>query len=155
MSVWRERSIGRRRVLVALTLVAVSGSVAADAQANGGAKHDFRVFPKVGALTTTFRVTFTAPYRTDGVNSDYTLEGIGPRRCPILFDFTFAPTRRGERVVMRLTASDDLYLTSRQRWCPGSYVGAVYWTNPDLDKPDRFVGYFSFGVGRFPVSLEG
>jgi hypothetical protein len=56
---------------------------------------------------------------------------------------------------MRLTAGDDLYLRSRRRWCPGSYVGSVYYSNPNLNEPDRFIGYFSFGVGRFPVSLEG
>ncbi len=129
-------------------MLVLSGS---DAQANGGAKHDFRLFPTVGTPTTTFRVTFSAPFRTNGDDTDYTLEGVGPRGCPNVFEFTTRPIRRGERVVMRLTPFDDLYFNTRRTWCRGSYVGYVYFVG---ESEDRIVGYFRFGVGRSPVSLE-
>lgn len=135
--------------VVAITALAASLIGGAEAQANGD---DLRVSPRVGTPTTTFRVTFTAPFRTNGVSTDYTLEGVGPRSCPSLFEFTLRPTRRGDRVVMRLTAFDDLFLGVRRRWCRGSYVGYVYFSAP---LRDVLIGYFSFGVGRSPVSLEG
>ncbi len=55
---------------------------------------------------------------------------------------------------MRLTSLDDLYFKSRRRWCRGNYVGYVYHSVPRSLR-DRVVGYFSFGVGRYPVSLGG
>jgi hypothetical protein len=55
---------------------------------------------------------------------------------------------------MTLTASDDLYFGFRRRWCPGAYVGYVYRANLSTG-PETAIGYFSFGVGRNPVSLEG
>jgi hypothetical protein len=57
---------GLRRIFVAITVGVISGIAAGGAQANGSARHDFRVFPRVGTPTTTFRVTFSAPFRTDG-----------------------------------------------------------------------------------------
>jgi hypothetical protein len=33
-------------------------------------------------------------------------------------------------------------------------VGYVYYQTPGF-QPNRLIGYFSFGVGRRPVSLEG
>ena len=151
-----SRAHVRRRVVAIAMLVASASTVVLvredDAQANGGAKHDFRVVPRVGTPTTTFRVAFTAPFRTDGDANDYTLEGIGPTRCAVLFEFTFSPTRRGDKVVMRLTPGDDLLFGSRRRWCLGSYVGVVYHS-PDVGD-DKLIGWFSFGVGRSPVSLE-
>jgi len=53
---------------------------------------------------------------------------------------------------MRLTAFDDLFLNTRRTWCRGSYVGYVYFSGLT---EDRIIGYFRFGVGRTPVSLEG
>ena len=149
-------SQGARWSRACLGLAALLGSLAlggGGAHANGGAKYDFRAFPTIGTTTTTFRVTFSAPFRTDGVETDYTLEATGPRRCPNIFEFTLLPIRRGERVVMRLTPFDDLYFNYRRTWCRGSYVGYVYYTAP-IDKPDKVIGYFRFGVGRAPVSLE-
>ena len=60
--------------------------------------------------------------------------------------------RRSQPVVLQLTALDDLYFGLRRTWCRGSYIGYVYYTSPGF-QPDRLIGYFSFGVGRFPVSL--
>ena len=133
---------------VGITGVLLTGG--ADAQANGGARYDFRVFPRVGTPATTFRVAFTAPFR--GGVDEYTLEAVGPRRCPSVFEFPRGLVRRGDRVVMRLTPSDDLYFRSRRRWCRGTYVGYVSYT-PPASLSDRVIGYFSFGVGRYPVSL--
>ena len=143
-------------VVLAAAVLTAPATAGGTAQANGGAANDFRVFPRVGTPTTTFRVTFTAPLATDGDETDYTLEGVGPRRCASLFEFTTRPTRRGDRVVLRLTPSDDIYIPSggRERWCRGAYVGLVYFAN-NVSGPDRYVGSFSFGVGRSPVSLEG
>ena len=137
--------------LVALFASCVLGGGAAEA--NGGARYDFRMFPTVGKPTTSFRVTFTAPFRTDGNETYYTLEAVGPRRCPNVFEFTLNPTRRGDRVVMRLTPFDDLYFNTRRTWCRGGYVGYVYYSAP-IDEPDKVIGYFRFGVERAPVSLE-
>jgi hypothetical protein len=122
------------------------------AQGDAPAKHNFRLFPQVGTTATTFRATFKAPFRTDGNRSDYTLEAVGPRPCASLFEFTTAPTRRGQRVVLELTPFDDLYFGFRRRWCPGGYVGYVFYSAPGL-QPDRLIGYFSFGVERAPVNL--
>jgi hypothetical protein len=158
------RTIGAVAV-IGLLAAATAGAQAvvggSDAQVAAGAKYDFRVFPRVGTATTTFRVTFNAPYRTDGEDSDYFLEGVGPPRCPQLFEATVEPTRRGDRVELELTAANDLFLAFQRRraqgqrdaavrWCRGSYVGYVYWSGLATT---RFIGYFSFGVGRSPVSL--
>jgi|SRR5215211_1485730 len=140
-----------RAPLSLLALFTTFVLAAAVAQANGGAKYDFRTFPTVGTPTTTFRVSFTAPSPINGNDTDYILEGVGPRGCPTLYEFVGHRVRRGDRVVMRLTAFDDLYFNERERWCRGSYVGYVYYSGTDDDK---LVGYVRFGVGRAPVSLE-
>jgi hypothetical protein len=144
-------------VLVAsvVTVFIAFGIGRGDAQANGGAKYDFRFFPRVGTPTTTFRIVFTAPFSADADDTDYTLEGVGPRGCASLFEFTMEPISRGERVVLRLTAPDDIFIPAggRSRWCRGAYVGLVYYSN--LSGSDKYIGSFSFGVGRSPVSLEG
>ena len=145
---WAKRVRLMFLAVVSLTAALLTGG--ADAQANGGARYDFRVLPRVGTPATTFRVAFTAPFR--GSEDDYTLEAVGPRRCPSVYEYNRGEVRRGDRVVMRLTPSDDLYFRSRRRWCRGTYVGYVYY--PGLVY-DRVIGYFSFGVGRFPVSLGG
>jgi hypothetical protein len=150
------RNIAAVAVVAALLAAATAGAQAvtggSDAQDSQGEKYNFRVFPRVGTPTTTFRVSFTAPFRADGVETNYTLEGVGPRGCPDLFEFTTEPIRRGQRVVMNLTAFNDVLLANRRRWCGGSYVGYVYYVTPGF-QPNKFIGYFSFGVGRFPVSL--
>jgi hypothetical protein len=151
------RNIAAAALAAALLAAATAGAQAVidgrDAQADGRARYDFRVSPRVGAAATTFRATFNAPFRADGNETDYVLEGVGPRRCASLFEFT-GPVRRGQRVVMRLTPADDILLPSvRRRWCRGSYVGYVYYQTPGF-QPNRFIGYFSFGVGRSPVSLD-
>ena len=143
---------GRKRTyLMVVVAVGLSALLAGggEALANGGARYDFRVSPRVGTPATTFRVTFSAPFP-----GEYTLEAVGPRRCASVFEITSGRIRRGDRVVMRLTAFDDLYFGTRRRWCPGSYVGYVYWTAPGF-RPDRLIGYFRVGVGRFPVTLGG
>lgn len=141
----------RAHLTSAVAVIALAASLigGAEAQANGD---DLRVSPLAGTPTTTFQVTLTAPFRTDGSSTDYTLEAVGPRSCPSLFEFTTRPTRRGDRVVMTLTAFDDLFFEVRRLWCRGSYVGYVYFRGP---RRDTMIGYFSFGVGRSPVSLEG
>ncbi|MET0513366.1 MAG: hypothetical protein ABW135_16990 [Thermoleophilaceae bacterium] len=149
---WAKRA--HLTFVVGITVVAALLIGGGDAQANRGAKYDFRVFPRVGTPTTTFRVTFNAPFAADGVDTDYTLEAVGPRRCASVFEFTIRPTRRDDRVVLTLTASDDLFFGNRRRWCRGSYVGYVYYTTPG-SLPNKLIGYLSFGVGRFPVSLAG
>ena len=98
-----------------------------DAQANGGAKYDFRFFPTIGTPTTTFRVVFTAPHRSNGDDTWYEVDGVGPRGCPSIYEVTNRRIRRGDRVVMRLTPLNDLYLNTRETWCLGSYVGYVYF----------------------------
>lgn len=135
-------------VVVAIGVLAGMLFAGGDARANGGAKYDFRLSPRIGTPTTKFRATFSAPYE-----GEYVLEAVGPRRCASIFEFT-SPVDRGDRVVMRLTAFDDLYFGIRRRWCRGSYAGYVYWVAP-ADRPDRLIGYFVFGVGRSPVSLGG
>jgi hypothetical protein len=137
-----------------LVLFAAFGIAGGVAEANGGARYDFRAFPSVGTPTTTFRVSFSAPFAADDTDTYYVLEGVGPRGCPTLYELTSRRIRRGDRVVMRLTAFDDLYFGERRRWCRGAYVGYVYWVAP-FDERDRLVGYLRFGVGRSPVSLEG
>jgi len=148
----RARSRLRKRArlcLVVLTaVIALSGS---DVQANGGAKYDFRFFPTVGTPTTTFRATFSAPFRANDVDTWYALEAVGPRGCPSVFEVTGRQVRRGDRVVMRLTAFDDLFLNTRRTWCRGSYVGYVYFSG---ETEDTIIGYFRVGGGRTPVSLE-
>jgi hypothetical protein len=158
------RSIGAVAV-IGLLAAATAGAQAVvdggDAQTDGRAKYDLEISPRVGKATTTFRVTFTAPFRTDGEDTDYFLEGVGPPRCPQLLEIA-EPTRRGDRVELELTAANDLFFAFQRRraqgrrdaavrWCRGSYVGYVYWTGLATD---RFIGYFSFGVGRSPVSLR-
>ena len=144
-------------VLVALLVPATAGTQpptrGGDAQAEGRAKYNFRVSPRVGTPTTTFRATFKAPFPADGRNTDYTLEGVGPSGCASVWQFTTSPVRRGQRVVLRLRALNSLYFGFHHTWCRGSYVGYVYYTSPGF-QPDRLIGYFSFGVGRRPVSLE-
>ena len=146
---WAKRA--QLTFVVAMTVLAAALIGGGDAQAYGAAKYDFRVFPRVGTPTTTFRVAFNAPYPADGDATYYSLEAVGPRRCANVFEFT-GSTVSLDRVVLKLTPSDDLYFGNRRRWCRGSYVGYVYYTSP-ADLPDRLIGYFSFGVGRFPVSL--
>jgi hypothetical protein len=161
---WTKRApltfVAAITVLAAFMISVLAAFVisARDAQAKGGssagAKYEFRVSPRVGKPTTTFRVTFRAPFRADGNETDYVLEGVGPPRCASLFEFS-GPVRRGDRAVMKLTPANDIILpSSRQRWCRGSYVGYVYYQTPGL-QPNKFIGYFSFGVGRIPVSLAG
>jgi hypothetical protein len=159
------RNIAAVALVAALVAAATAGAKAVidagDAQTDGRAKYDFRVTPRVGKATTTFRATFNAPFRSDGEDSNYFLEGVGPPRCPQLLEITLEPTRRGDRVELALTAADDLFFAYRRqradkrrdaevRWCRGSYVGYVYFSGL---ASDRFIGYFSFGVGRSPVSL--
>jgi hypothetical protein len=146
------RNIAAVAVVAALLTPATAGAQAVTGGSAAQApKYDFRVFPRVGTPTTTFRATFKAPFPADGVNTDYTLEGVGPRRCASVFEFSLGRVRRGDRVVLVLTPDDDLFLRSRPRWCPGSYVGYVYYAGPGFRTP--LIGYFSFGVGRSPVSL--
>lgn len=149
------RSIGAVAVVAGLLAAATAGAQAVidggGAQTDGRAKYDLQVSPRVGKATTTFRVTFNAPFRTDGEDSNYTLEGVGPPRCPSLLEMTLdEPTRRGDRVELTLTPANDVFFAFRRRWCRGSYVGYVYFSGL---VSDRFIGYFSFGVGRAPVSL--
>jgi hypothetical protein len=150
------RNLAVVAVLAALTAPATAGAQppirAGDTQAEGQAKYNFRFFPRVGSPTTTFRATFKAPFAADGVNTDYTLEAVGPPGCASVFEFTARRVRRGQRVVLTLTALNDLYFGFRRTWCRGSYVGYVYYTSPGF-QPDRLIAYFSFGVGRPPVSL--
>jgi hypothetical protein len=142
----------RKRARLSLVVIAAALVLGgSDAQANGGAKYDFRFFPTIGTPTTMFRATFSAPLRADDVDTWYSLEAVGPRGCPSVFEVSTGRVRRGDRVVMRLTASDDLFLNSRRTWCRGSYVGYVYFSG---ETEDRIIGYFRFGVGRTPVNLE-
>ena len=116
-----------------------------------GERNDFSVFPTVGTPTTMFRATFSAPFNANDEDTWYALEAVGPRGCPSVFEVTGRPISRGDRVVMRLTAFDDLFLNTRRTWCRGSYVGYVYFSG---ETDNRIVGYFRFGVGRSPASLE-
>jgi hypothetical protein len=140
-----------RAPLTLLALFTTFVLAAAVAQAAEAAKYNFTTFPTVGKPGTAFRVSFTAPAAIDGNNTDYILEGVGPRGCPTLYEFVGHRVSRGDRVVMRLTAFDDLYFNERQLWCRGSYFGYVYYSGTSDDK---LVGYVRFGVGRVPVSLE-
>jgi hypothetical protein len=150
------RKVAVLAVVAALPAAAAAGAQpavrGADAQAERAAKYNFRLFPRVGTPTTTFRATFKAPFPADGANTDYTLEGVGPPGCASVWQFTSGRVRRGQRVVLRLTPTTSLYFGFRRSWCRGSYVGYVYYTSPGF-QPDRLIGYFSFGVGRPPVSL--
>ncbi len=137
----QDARMKRLRVGVLALLATLVFSVAAD-QANA------KIAPRVGTPTTTFRVSFTAPFAAD---DGYVLRGVGPRRCPSFFEST-GPSDRGERVVMRLTPR-DVFLRDRRRWCRGSYVAYVYSIAVE-DRAETLVGYFRFGVGRAPVSLE-
>lgn len=140
-------------VLIApATAGAQSGSRGGDAQADRGANYNFRILPRIGTPTTTFRVSFKAPFPADGRKTDYTLEGVGPPGCASVFEFTMGRVRRNQTVVLQLTALDDLYFGFRRTWCRGSYIGYVYYTSPGF-QPGRLIGYFSIGVGRVPVSL--
>jgi hypothetical protein len=122
------RNIAAVAVAAALLAPATAGAQAVAgggaAQAQRDARYDLRVFPRVGTPTTTFRAT--------------------------IFEFSLGRVRRGDRVTLTLTP-DDLFIRSRPRWCPGSYVGYVYYAGPGFRTP--LIGYFSFGVGRAPVSL--
>jgi hypothetical protein len=143
-----------RRTRARLGLVALCATIVilgSGAEANGGAKYDFRFFPTVGTPTTMFRVTFSAPFRANDEDTWYALEAVGPRGCPSVFEVTGRAIRHGDRVEMRLTPFDDLFLNTRRTWCRGSYVGYVYFSG---ETQDRIIGYFRFGVGRTPVSLE-
>jgi hypothetical protein len=154
------RSATRSLAVVAVLAALPAGATAearqavrgGEAQAVAQAKYNFRLSPRVGTPTTTFRATFKAPFPADGVNTDYTLEGVGPPGCASVWQFTRGPVRRGQRVVLRLIAVNSLYFGFRRTWCRGSYVGYVYYTSPGF-QPDRLIGYFSFGVGKPPVSL--
>ena len=142
----------RRLFLTLIALVGLMLALALPAEA----RYDLRVTPKVGNPTTTFTVSFRAPWAAVGSESDYLLEGIGPPGCAQLFEFR-ETARRGERVRMRLTPADDITLPARlhRRWCRGSYVALVYWASETGNTSDRLVGVVSFGVGRRPVSLRG
>jgi hypothetical protein len=146
-----QNTLRKRARLCLLLLAAALVPGGSDAQANGGEKYDFRVFPTVGTPTTTFRATFSAPFRANDEDTWYALEAVGPRGCPSVFEVTGRQIRRGDRVVMGLTPLDDLFLNTRRTWCRGSYVGYVYFFG---ETQDRIIGYFRFGVGRTPVSLE-
>jgi hypothetical protein len=145
-----QKALTKRARLCLVVLAAALVLGGSDAQANGGARYHFRVFPTVGTPTTMFRATFIAPFRANDQDTWYALEAVGPRGCPSIFEVTGRPIRRGDRVVMRLTAFDDLFLNTRRTWCRGSYIGYVYFSGETMD---RTVGYFRFGVGRRPVSL--
>jgi hypothetical protein len=134
--------------LLLVTALALA-SVFALATSAAEAKYGFRLTPHVGRSNTTFKAIFRAPLATDGSDTDYYLEGVGPPACPSLFELSGA-VQAGQRVVLRLTPSNDIMITYRRRWCRGSYIGYVYWSGLDSDK---MIGYFRFGVGRRPVSL--
>jgi hypothetical protein len=119
------------------------------------AKYGFKASPRVGGPTTTFRLSFVAPFAANGRNAEYFVEGIGPSsRCPEIYDFG-GHAVRGRREVLRLTPRDDIVLARRSRWCRGSYVGVVYFQDTTSNSDNVLIGYFSFGVGRFPISLGG
>jgi hypothetical protein len=147
----------KRTAAVLVSMLAMTAGTHGAEAAPGDAaqaEHGFQVSPRVGRIRTTFRVTFTAPFRANGRDTDYLLEAVGPPNCASVFEFT-GPVSRGEKVVMRLTPADDIVLPGfRRRWCRGTYVGYVYYQTPGT-QPNRFIGYFSFGVGRRPVSLAG
>ena len=153
-----HRTRGKRALFWLVVLGAALALAESDSQANGGAKYDFKMFPSIGTPTTAFRVTFSAPFRADGDATTYELEAVGPRGCPSVYEYlprkgalSSGLIRRGDRVVMRLTPFDDLYLNDCRTWCRGSYVGYVYYSGIESD---RRIGYFRFGVGRSPASLE-
>lgn len=146
-----QKALRKRARLCLVVLAAALVLGGSDAQANGGESHDFRVFPTVGTPTTMFLATFSAPFPANDEDTWYALEAVGPRGCPSVFEVTGRQIRPGDRVVMRLTAFDDLFLNIRRTWCRGSYVGYVYFSG---ETEDRIVGYFRLGVGRSPVSLE-
>jgi hypothetical protein len=137
--------ITRVLLVTALAIASVSALTTSAAEA----KYRFRLTPHVGRSTTTFKAIFRAPLATDGLDTDYYLEAVGPPACPSIFELSGA-VQAGQRVVLRLTPADDIMITYRKRWCRGSYIGYVYWSGPDSDK---MIGYFRFGVGRRPVSL--
>jgi hypothetical protein len=149
------RSIGAIAVIAALLAAATAGARAVieggSAQAGGAPKYDFRISPRVGTPATTFRVTFNAPFPADGTRTEYIVEGVGPRGCVALYEVASGRIRRGDRVVLTLTADDDFYFRGHQSWCRGSYIGYVWHSSPQVE---RVIGHFSFGVGRSPVSLE-
>ena len=146
-----QNAPGKKARLCLIVLAAALALGASDAQANGGAKYDFRFLPTVGTPTTMFRATFSAPFRANDEDTWYALEAVGPRGCPSVFAVTGRQIARGDRVVMRLTAFDTLFLNTRRTWCRGSYAGYVYFSG---ETQNRIIGYFRFGVGRTPVSLE-
>ena len=120
------------------------------------AKYGFKVSPRVGGPRTVFKVSFVAPVEVDGFEEDYWLEGIGPPLCPVLFE-TSGRERSGKRVVMPLTPHDDLSSFTNiprvDRWCRGTYVGVVYFTD-DTSVNDSIIGRFRFRVGpRPPLGL--
>ena len=117
------------------------------------AKYGFKVSPRIGKTNSVFKISFIAPRDADGSQTNYLLEGIGPRRCPQLFEFGGRATR-GKREVLRLTAGDDLVFANRTRWCRGTYVGVVYWQSSGPNANNILIGYFRFGVRRSPVSLS-
>jgi hypothetical protein len=135
----------RLLLITALALVSALALTTTAAEA----KYGFRLTPHVGKSRTTFKAIFTAPLATDGEWTDYYLEAVGPPACASIFELSGA-VQAGQRVVLRLTPSNDIMITNRLRWCRGSYVGYVYWSGEDFDK---MIGYFRFGVGRWPVSL--
>jgi hypothetical protein len=146
--------MGTKRTAAAIIsiLAIAAGTQAPAAAAQEGA--GLKAFPRIGKPRTIFRVSFTAPFAANGRNTDYLLEAVGPRNCASVFEFS-GPVERGEKVVMRLTPFDDIVLPGiRRRWCRGSYVGYVYYQTPGFE-PNKMIGYFRFGVGRAPVSLEG
>lgn len=139
------------RLAVATALV-VGGALVASAPV-AEARYGFKFGPLMGTPKTTFKATFRAPLPVNGIDTDYHLEAIGPRRCLSIFELT-GEKPRGRRIVMRLTPADDILIPARtrRRWCRGSYVGFVIYSS--LSGTDRVIGSFSFGVGRAPVSLS-
>ena len=135
--------MSRRSLLSSLTVLAISlaGVPAADA-----ARYEFGVSPRVGTPSTAFVVSFLAPRAADGQSTEYFVEAIGPPRCAQLFEFGGIAVR-GQRERLRLTAGDDVvHPGPRRRWCRGTYVGVVTWSDRDSNADDVYIGYLKFRV---------
>ena len=114
-------------VSVAVAATACSlGAAGAAAAASGGSSVPMHVKPAVGSPRTAFTVTFRAPQQTGGFPAGgprYELSASGPSRkgCASSYSTVVGPTRKGQRVAVRLAPP-----APQRSWCRGSYAGRLF-----------------------------
>jgi hypothetical protein len=133
-----------RRVLSVMCTALLSPSAAHSQELPPQQQYDASFSPLEGDAQTIFTAPFTAPLKSNGYGSWYSLEAYGPPGCADAVSNS-GLVMKGEATTLYLQRRDIFLPAVSRAWCPGAYIANLIWHGRGGTK-FVLIGNFTFHV---------